>query len=165
MSQVEWTYVLLARRKLIPLGRASYLADRVDMANIWLELYLCVCDACHDDCLISHAAFDPHAGGGDVASIMLCLRPRALSHADARGLCCTPLTLSPRRGVLCATRTRVSVTCVYVCMVVRGRAVPMRFVCALIIGMHAHRLESAIGGSASEFAGRRDPTRRVAAST
>ena len=66
--------------------------------------------------------------------------------------------------MLCATRTRVSVTCVYVCMAVRGRAVPMRFVCALIIGMHAHRLESAIGGSASEVAGRRDPTRRVAAS-
>ena len=75
-------FVLHQNSKLIALGARDttptlfcqgHLADRVDIANIWLELYLCVCDACHDDCLISHAAFDPHAGGGDVASIMLCL--------------------------------------------------------------------------------------------
>ena len=66
--------------------------------------------------------------------------------------------------MLCATRPRVTVSCVYVCIVGPDRIVPLRFVCALIIGMRTDRQEPVVGGSVSAFEDRRDPTRRVAAS-
>ena len=58
--------------------------------------------------------------------------------------------------MLCATRTRGTVSCVYVCIVGLDRTVPSRLLCVLIIGMRTDRQEPVTDGSVSEFGDLRD---------